>query len=197
MLDTHERILSATRALLRQPDGEISLRAVARAANIAPSAVYRHFENKEALIEAITRAAVERFTQSLWRAIAPLPLGSIERLVRLGHEYISFAETHPADYAILFSPSAGRPRPVRQFPNKAGFDILVQCVEEAMEAGAIKRSDPIIVALLLWTRVHGIVQLLGAVDFGAEAVVTRGRNRLHALFDETSRLVFAGLAART
>jgi AcrR family transcriptional regulator len=194
---TNARLLTAARSQMQRVGGRgVSLRAVAREANIAPSAVYRHFKNKEALVEAVTKSAVERFAQSLWRAVAPLPVGSLERLAQLGREYINFALTHPADFAVLFSPTASGPRALEDLPGKGGFEILRQCVAEAMDAGVLKRADPALVSLLLWTRVHGIVHLLGAIDFRDEIASARGAKGPAAIFEATSPMIFAGIAAR-
>jgi AcrR family transcriptional regulator len=192
-IETRERIRSAARTVMARADGDVSLREVAREAQLSPSALYKHFDSKAALVEDVTFAAVERFSQSLWRAIAPLPVGSFERLARMGHAYIEFAESHPADYALLFSPRGSGPRALSAYPERAGFGLLVQCVEEAMGTGALRRADPALVALLLWTRTHGIVQLLGAIDFSEEVASARGEGRLHAFFDASSTLLFAGL----
>lgn len=194
-LATNSRLLAAARAELRRSGASgISLRRVAREASVAPSAVYRHFKNKEALIDAVTKAAMDRFTQSLWRAIAPLPVGSLQRLQRLGQEYIDFARTHAGDFAILFAPSASGPRPLSDLPGNGGFEILRQCVFEAMDAGVLNRGDPALVALLLWTRVHGIVHLLGALDFSGETPLASGAAAPSAIFEATSPMIFAGLA---
>jgi AcrR family transcriptional regulator len=193
--NTRERVLTAARTLLVNANGELSVRAVARKAGVSPSVVYLHFANKSALIELVTHTAVERFAQSLWRTIAPLPVGSIERLVRLGHEYIRFAEDYPADYALLFARRASTKRSLAELPQKGGFEILTQCVQEAMDAGALKPADPVTVSMLLWTRVHGIVQLLGAIDFREELRSMPGHASPHAVFAETSKLLFAGLAS--
>lgn len=186
----------ARRHLKKEGPGALSLREIARDAGVTPTAIYRHFDNKDALVEEITMAAVARFEQSLWRDIAPLPVGSLERLVRLGEEYIRFSQTNPGDFSVLFSPRASRPRKLGEIPERAGFGLLLQCVNEAMDSGALKRDDAALVALLFWARVHGIVHLLGALDFSDETPFAAGADRLTNVFNATSPMIFAGLAGK-
>ena len=40
-----------------------------------------------------------------------------------------------------------------------------QCIAEAMDAGTIRQGDPDLATFFLWSRVHGIVSLLMALDF--------------------------------
>ncbi len=133
-LGTRRRLIDAAqKRLLRGNADDVTLRKVAKDAGVSPAAVYRHFPDKDALIEEITMAAIERFEQSLWREIASLPVGSIERLTRLGEAYIRFAASNPGDFDALFTPSKAGPRPLDRFSGGVGYTLLVQCVREAME----------------------------------------------------------------
>lgn len=195
--NTRGRLLDAAqKRLLYGNAGDVTLRKVAKDAGVSPAAVYRHFPGKEALIEEITMAAIERFEHSLWREIASLPVGSIERLVRLGEAYIRFAASNPGDFDALFTPSKAGPRPLDRFSGGVGYDLLKQCVGEAMESGALKRADPALVSLLLWTRVHGIVQLLRTVNFAGEVAVAKGAEGPRKVFAATSAMIFDGLSKK-
>lgn len=194
-LSTHARLLDVARTHLhRAGRANVSLREIAHDADISPAAVYRHFKNKDALVQHITMEAVSRFEQSLWRAIAPIPVGSLKRLAKLGEEYIRFAQAYPGDFEVLFSPSASGPRKLDEIPGRAGFGLLLQCVGEAMEMGVLRRADPALVSLLLWARVHGIVHLLRAVDFAGEVELAGGDDGMTNVFNATSAMIFAGLS---
>lgn len=59
---THERLLDATDRLVRQVGlTKTSMADVARAAGVARGTLYRYFESREVLLEALTQRATEQF----------------------------------------------------------------------------------------------------------------------------------------
>ena len=70
--------------------------------------------------------------------------------------------------------------------------MLRRCVVEAMEAGELRRADPDLVALHLWSRVHGIITLFLVCDVAGEIDLGDAPHTL-ALLDRTRDLVFDGL----
>lgn len=192
---TEARISSSARSLLASggPDG-CTMRAVAERAGVTPGAIYRHFPGKEALIDRIVRDAFEQFELALMRAIAPLPVGSFERIVAMGEAYIGFALRHEEEFKVLFSPFLREPRKISDLPGQGGYRILRQCVEEAMASGQIRSADPDLAAFFLYSRVLGIIMLTLAIDFREEIV---GDDELTALnlFEATRPFVAKGLRA--
>ncbi len=169
------------------------MRAVATRAGCTAAAIYRHVASKEALVTLVVEESLHEYEQTLWREIASLPVGSFTRLATLGEAYIRFASERRSHFRVLFDPAVPRPRPIEDFPGRAGFDILRQCVVEAMEAGELRRADPDLIALLLWTRVHGIATLLLACDVGSINPKLRRRGAPLALFRDTRDFVLFGI----
>jgi AcrR family transcriptional regulator len=70
-----ERILDVAKTAFTQGGGEISLEDVARQAGVGVGTLYRHFPTREALLESVYRAGVEKLAQeqrSLSEALPPL-----------------------------------------------------------------------------------------------------------------------------
>ncbi len=69
----HRHLLEvATRAFVAA-DAEPSMRAIAREAGVGIATLYRHFPNREALVDAIYRDQVERLTEGARELLVELP----------------------------------------------------------------------------------------------------------------------------
>jgi AcrR family transcriptional regulator len=162
MSEARDRILSAARELFLEGGAEaVTMRAVAERVGVTATALYRHFEGKDALLQAVLRAGFEEFGSYLYRALAGA--SPTERLRRSGEAYLDFALQQPQVYRTIFI----APRPASDCsaadvsdPHKAAtFRFLVDRVRECMEAGSLRRGEPDAVALAIWAHVHGLVSL--------------------------------------
>jgi AcrR family transcriptional regulator len=167
---------------------------VAEGSGITAAAIYKHFRDKDALVEHLVGLSFQNYERSLLEAIAPLPVGSFARIVAMGEAYIRFAAEHEEEFKILFMPLRGGRKKLSDVPGQGGYAILRQCVVEAIDAGAIHSDNPDLVAFYLWSRVHGIVMLLLACDMD-EVVGTEGDAQPLELFGLTRSFVVDGLGA--
>jgi AcrR family transcriptional regulator len=155
------RILEAAQDLHRSEGAEgVSLRNVARLVGLSPSAVYRHYADKEALLDAVVRAGFELFESYLRRADNA---GTGQRRVaRLCTAYLAFALDHPHDYEAMFLIPATK---TTRFPRRFGertprtFEILRDAVAAAMDERAFAEDDPNETALTVWSHAHGLVAM--------------------------------------
>ncbi|WP_203337475.1 TetR/AcrR family transcriptional regulator [Nocardioides limicola] len=96
-----EEILETARGLLESaPDGGFSLRAVARGMGMAPSAIYRYFDSRQALAQALAEEACRRALGEFEQALAGAT-SHRERVERLAASYRSWALRHPAEYSLI------------------------------------------------------------------------------------------------
>ncbi len=189
-------IVEATRSLLVERGyANLSMRDVADKVGITAAAIYRHFPNKDALVDFVVSDTLREFELQLLRAIAPLPVGSFERIAALGSAYIRIATEHEEQFKVLFTRIGQQPRKLADFPGQCGYHVLRQCVAEAIEAGTVREADPDLVAFFLWSRVHGIVMLLLACDFGDTLPANIGDMTPENLFTLTRDFVVGGLQA--
>lgn len=192
--ETEAAILEAARDLLAEGGlAALSMRALAARVELSATAIYNYFENKEDLVRRVVTYGFERFDLYLREAIRDLPLGSAERLHALGEAYIRFALENREYFRVIFATHAECPREIEELPEGGGYYLFRQTVVEAMESGAIRRADPDLVVLYLWTHVHGLVTLLLACEPGARCRHTGERLRAPDLFDRFSDFVFNGL----
>jgi AcrR family transcriptional regulator len=190
---TLESIVSATRSLLARMDyGSLSMRAVATEAGITAGAIYRYFPGKEALVDHVLHATLEAFEKEMLQVIARLQPGSFDRVIALGHAYLRLADEKPEHFKILFTPVKPSRNELTSLPGQGGFELLRQCVAEAMEAGEIRSGDPDLAAFFLWSRVHGIATILMACDFGECLPLPREDQTPRKLFDLSREFLWHG-----
>ncbi len=176
--DTRAGLLAAARdVFLEDGETQFSLREVARRVGVSAAAVYRHFDNKEALLLAACTQGFQVFSSYLVRALAART--PLERMLATSEQYRSFALENPLDYRFIFMTVADKVRyPAEEtVPQDTTFQFLVDRVRECTEVGVLAPGDPTITAVLIWAHVHGLVSL-------------RLSEHLHAVGDDAA---FTGL----
>lgn len=164
------------------PDAVI-LRDVQRAAGVSNSAAYRHYADRQALLNAVQVYAMHLLGDSMLEALAALPAdGSRERraLARLratGQSYVDFALAEPGLFRTAFAPGGLPHTDSTVVPERHPFMILSRCIDGLVEAGVLSpdRRDGLDEAA--WAAVHGLSVLyldgpLAAVDAGRKHLIT-------------------------
>lgn len=199
--DTERAIYEAARDILAEGGlGGLSMRALAARVGTTPTAIYHYFQSKEDLVHRVVMRGFQEFDSSLRRSIEGLPEGSIDRLAAIGEAYIRFAVENQQYFKITFGIQAGCPRELDDFPARGGYDLLRQCVVDAMEAGSIRAGDPDQVVLYLWSVVHGLVTIFMACECdsmleGTSIDVPEGVAPEGHLFQEFRAFIEHGLVA--
>ena len=146
------------------PASQLSLREVARAAQVSHTAPYHYFTDRQGLIRAVGVEAMRRLLQAQCTAVQAQDAPR-ERLLALGHAYVRFAANEPHAFALVFDPQYCQPgAPTEDMApliadNEA---LLADCVQLAQQAGVLPSGDPGAVATALWGTVHGLAQLVMA-----------------------------------
>lgn len=159
-MDTHRKLLDCAIDELEKAGVEaFSLRAVSAAAGITPMAVYRHFPNKQELLEAVGREAFEDWRRRVESIRATDPL---EWMLQAGKLYMQFALDEPARFDACFVLRTGVER---RYPRdfRAGkspvVSMMVTRVEAAQAAGTFAEGDSLEIAMVFWCQLHGLAML--------------------------------------
>ncbi len=134
----------------------VSLRAIAARAGVSPTAVYRHFDDHEQLLEATILHCWNRFDSALESAADPTIDPFIE-FRNVGGAYVEFAKTNPGMYRTLFDTHTSMGDAVREASLHV-FIKLVTRVERLLAANEDDR-EPFFVATEVHTWLHGIVDI--------------------------------------
>jgi AcrR family transcriptional regulator len=166
----------------------LTMRRLGDALGVSAPAVYRHYRDKQDLLEGLVDEGNAILAEYLAEASAePHPPA---RLERIASRYARFAVEQPAFYGILFL-SADRPK-MDVLPGERtsrNFDVLVDCVRAGVEGGWLRPADPVLLAISLWAQWHGLVAMFRAGRFGP------GAEGFLAMFDRSTKLVLGAMAA--
>jgi AcrR family transcriptional regulator len=172
---TDTRFLDAAYdALARGGPDAISIRSIAAAARVTAPAFYKHFENKDALIEAVAERGFTLFEHRL-RA-RPFPKKPDAAIASFLSSYITFALEEPHLFEIMFV--APRVR-LRRFPSdfasgrSSTFNLLRSLVDSGIARGLFRCDDSLEVTRDLWAFAHGYVALFRAGRFGNDRKALR------------------------
>jgi AcrR family transcriptional regulator len=160
-----EALVSAALDLIREygPAG-FSFAEAARRAGVSPAAPYRHFRDRDALLNEVARQGFERFADVLekgWNGGRPSVLPAFEEM---GRAYLSFARDEPAYYAAMFE-SGIRPAsdPNLQREADRAFAVLKDAAMRLNEILPPERRAPLqMMTLHVWAIAHGVASLFGA-----------------------------------
>jgi len=151
-------LLDAGVALIGEvgPKG-FTIREVARRAGVSHNAPYRHFRDKDELLEAIALEGFERLTAAMKKRSAA-GAKAAERLMLCGCGYVDFALRWPHHFLVMFDlPSRGLPK--HDTVGENAFQTLLGFIIESQKEGALPEGDPHPLALMAWSIVHGIAKL--------------------------------------
>ncbi len=166
----------------------LSLRAIARELSITAPAIYNYFPDRDALVTALTIDAFTSFGDVQLNARDSFPPAQLlERFRAIGLAYREWALSYPQRYQLIFgTPIPGYEQQHQEIMPSATRSIsaLVSVIEDFRVAGRLKSENfPGIppeyeaqlsainsctgnyhsvshgVALIVWSRVHGLVSL--------------------------------------
>jgi AcrR family transcriptional regulator len=186
---TARRIAIAGRRLLDKEGAEaVTMRRVARAVGITPMAIYRHYRDRTALLNAL---ADEGFEELAARLTSKRFSSSIEeRLTKMGEIYLEHALQNPRLFELMFlKPREGARRYPRDF--KAGgsptANLMAEAVRKGMERGYFREDDVWEIVFEMGALSHGLIMLY----LGGRMGVTPARFR--ALYRRSFRRYIHGI----
>jgi AcrR family transcriptional regulator len=170
-LPTRQRILAAARRLFDAGGVDaVSVRRIAAQVGITPMAIYRHFADRDALVDAIVLDALERWSD---RVAALTPDDPLSWLVAAGDAFLDFALEEPSRFEAAFLVPSTR---ARRFPDDfaAGLSpagrLWLPRLEELRATGRLARgAEPLEVGFTLWALAQGLVTLHRAGRFAGDA----------------------------
>ncbi len=159
-MNTRDRLVSCALEELEKGGVEaFSLRSVSAAAGVTPMAVYRHFPNKEELLQAAGR---EAFAEWHARALTLKTTEPLEWLQQAGRLFMQFALDEPARFDACFVIRTGverrYPRDFRDGKSPV-VSMMMDRVKAAQAAGLLEPVDPLEITMFFWSQLHGLAML--------------------------------------
>lgn len=184
--DTRGQILAAARTLLDESGASgVSMRKVAERVGITAMAIYRHFPDHQALLNALADQGFASLAQSLESRV-PVEPPILERMETVIDVFLDFALDHPHLFELMFL--ASRPG-ARQFPQdfenglSPTANVFAGILRQGIAEGLIRQGEDIWeITFETGALMQGLVMLYlgGRIDLDADgfrALVRRSLRR--------------------
>jgi AcrR family transcriptional regulator len=156
---TDAAIIEAARTLLESRGREqLSMNDVAAAVGIRAPSLYRRFENRAALLEAVELALLRDLARTLANAARPRS-SPLETLKAQARAYRAFAKVYPNGYALLFD--------ARSRASEEGTRARAEAVAPSLAplAELVGKDNALSAARVLTPFLHGFVSMELAAAF--------------------------------
>ncbi len=154
-----------------QDHPDLGLRALARDLGVSATALYRHFPNKDALLDALALEGLNRLGAHQAQAAQSVG-GGREGFGEMGLTYVRWAVEHPALMRLIYD-RVGKVDLAATNPTKMGeaFFQLRAGIAATMPKD-ISPEQQATAALHAWSLVHGLAMLIldGQVEYDADLV---------------------------
>ena len=165
------------------------MRGIASDVGVSAAALYRHYENRDAILSAIVSYGYDEIGRRMEQPIrADDPC---ERIVVLALRYVSFALENPGVFDLMFGHQPARSWAYAQGVTKEASracNVLLREVDHALRIGALREADAGDVARTLWVHAHGFAALRRA------GVLRGSRRRMRARARASAMTLIRGLA---
>ena len=140
----------------------VSLRAIAQALDVSPSAAYNHFSDKDAVLVAVGRCGLAALDERMARVLAAHPGDSDEaaraRFAGLGRAYVAFAVEEPNLFRLVFGPICAA---ADMGPESSGpYVKLVDALDDLDTRGLLVAGARDGLDVIVWGASHGIASLI-------------------------------------
>jgi AcrR family transcriptional regulator len=159
--DMRELILRAAHQIFVDKSfEEVSIRNIAEEIEYSPATIYLYFKDKNEIFYALHTEAFKVFNQYVAEIVTIQD--PFERLIALGRKFMAFARKYPKYYDIMFitkSPMDCHLNKDKWEEGAKAHSFLESLVAECQTVGRFKKLDPKILALSIWSYVHGLCSL--------------------------------------
>lgn len=153
-------IVAAAELIEESGSVEFALVDAARRAGVSTAAPYRHFKDKDDLLDAVCMLGYLALTERSELIIEKFGKQTELCIVELGACYLDFVIGHQPFYDLMWGDRGARTMRESQADNQArGFWLLVKAVERWCVSENLQNSDPLDLALKLWSAALGLATL--------------------------------------
>lgn len=157
-----QALVEATLSLIEEkgPQG-FTLSEAAKAADVTPAAVYRHFAGREELIAEAARQGYEIFAALMDFAYDNGQPSALAAFEATGRAYLAFARKYPGHYMAMFESGLN----LAAHPQVADVALRAKAVQDMAAAGLAaqlpegRRPPAAMFAAHVWAMSHGVVEL--------------------------------------
>ncbi len=183
-------ILAAAELIEESGSVDFAMIDASRRAGVSSAAPYRHFRDKDDLLQSVAQLCFLGLTEASRAAVQGHEHGSEGRIIALGKSYIRFSMAHRNFHDLMWGDLGKRALDQDSMDMRgSGFYVLVDSVEALCNKEGITRVDPVELATELWAMVHG----LSCLEMNEQIDRFMPTANVDQLLERSTRLVFDGL----
>lgn len=159
--DLKEALVAESRKLISEQGVDaFKIADACRRLGVSTAAPYRHFPDREALLDAVCACAFCELAEELRAARLSQPKGSVESVLAMGRSYMNFVTRDPELFQLMWG-SMREPKETLE-AHEAGtscFSELIGAIEDVCAAQGLDGAPTMDIALPLWACVQGLASL--------------------------------------
>lgn len=157
---TMDAISKGTELALEKGLENLSLREIAAKCGVVPSSIYKHFEDREQMIAAISGAARKELAASMLDSIQQLEDSKPESRMRAaGRSYINFAQSQPGHFQIAFKRQDFE---ADEANDGSPWGILNRLSSDMKAHHSLSEGTSNLQKIFAWSAVHGLAELIAS-----------------------------------
>jgi AcrR family transcriptional regulator len=152
--DLREALIAAATRLVGEKGAEnFTLADACRLAGVSTAAPYKHFRDRDEILEEITARGFDAFAERSMAAVEGHGVGTLEGITAMAQAYVKFAVEHQPVFRLMFgqNPALKSAEMVQAYGNR--------CLGRVIEQ----------IGVQVWTFVHGTASLLIDEDYASVA----------------------------
>lgn len=157
-------ITAAAQIIEEGGSADFSVSDAAKLAGVSNAAPYRHFTDKEDLLQAVSELGFFALDEQMREIASGYEYGSQACIVELGKGYIRFVTSRPTFFNLMWGDeSATTMKQIAEAHRELrvnGLWLLVNQVEAWCEKNRVKSAEPVDIAVKLWAMAIGISHLV-------------------------------------
>jgi AcrR family transcriptional regulator len=155
-----EILEAAKRLFIEEGFAEATMRRIASEVGVSPTAIYLHFPDKEAILQAIAEDFFAELLVVLQRT-QNHELPTVQRLRAGLRAYVDFALERVDEYRLTFNVRHAKAMAMPEEhaePDQADLSFLVleSAVEQLLAEGTFRPGNPAVIAESIWCAMHGV-----------------------------------------
>ncbi|NVK58124.1 MAG: TetR/AcrR family transcriptional regulator [Alteromonadaceae bacterium] len=155
---------AASQRIEREGIAALSLRKLADDIGVSRSALYHHFRDKNALLNAVAARGFDQWLSMTQDRDQAQNIKAHERLKQFVHGYIRWAIAHPQLYDIMF----GRPIWKHKLADEElkeiafpAFQYMLNLISDWQQQGLLLQNEPALrQTQVIWATLHGLAKLI-------------------------------------
>jgi AcrR family transcriptional regulator len=179
----------AVETIAREGIQALTLRSVGARVGVSRTALYRHFDDKAALLARVAEEGFRRLHAAMTASLSASSAARADPLPAMAEAYVRFARANPSHYQTMFG---GFLADWSRYPDlilhaDAAFAVLVDTIRDEQKRGNLGPANPVELAEIAWSMSHGIATL------GMARHLERTETPVEALAAMASRYLQAGM----